>query len=53
MHVIAIHKPLKMNISYSISILETILKKIPVDYPIVIIGDINVGMFTSMSQSMT
>jgi hypothetical protein len=53
MHVIAIYKPLKMHISYFISILKTILKKNPVDYPIVMIGDINVDMFTSMSQSTT
>lgn len=53
MHVIAIYRPLKMHISYFISILETILKKILVEYPIVMIGDINVDMFTSMSQSIT
>jgi len=53
MHVIAIYKPLKMHISHFISIVENILKKNRIDYPIVMIGDFNVDMFTSTSQSMT
>jgi hypothetical protein len=39
MHVIVIYKPLKMHISYFISILKTNWKTIPIDCPIVTIGD--------------
>jgi len=42
-----------MKISYLISILETILAKIPIDCPIVVIGDFNVNMLTNTSQLMT
>jgi len=38
---------------YFISILETILAKIPIDCPIVVVGDFNVNMLTNTSQSMT
>ncbi len=42
-----------MQISYFISILETILAKIPIDCPTIMIRDFNVNMLTNMSQSMT
>jgi hypothetical protein len=50
-HVIAILKPLKMQLFYFILILETILENIPIDCPTVVIGDFNVDMLTSISWS--
>jgi hypothetical protein len=42
-----------MQLFYFISILETILEKIPIDYPIIVIGDFHVNMLTNTSQSKT
>jgi len=42
-----------MQLFYFISILETILEKIPIDYPTIVIGDFNVNMLTNTSQSKT
>lgn len=53
MHVITIYKPLKMHVSYLISILETILKNNSHWLSNVMIGDFNVNMLTSTSQPMT
>jgi hypothetical protein len=41
-HIIAIYKPPKMQISYCISILETNLQKIPINCQIIIIGKLNI-----------
>lgn len=41
-HVIAIYKQPKMKIAYFISILETILQKIPINCRIIIIGNFNI-----------
>jgi hypothetical protein len=38
-----------MQISYFISILKTNLEKIPIDCPIIVIGDFNVDMLTNIS----
>jgi len=48
-HVSAVYKPLEMQIAYFISILKTILKKIPIDCPTIVIGDFNVNMLTNTS----
>jgi hypothetical protein len=42
MHIIAIYKPPKTQISYFTSILETILEKIQINCPPIIIGDFNI-----------
>jgi hypothetical protein len=51
-HIIAIYKPPKMQISYFTSILETTLKKIPINCPIIIVGGFNIEMLTKPSQSI-
>ncbi len=40
-----------MQLFYFISIFKTILEKIPIDYPSIVIGDFNVDMLTNTSQS--
>jgi len=49
-HVIAILKPLKMQIFYFILILENIVENIPINCPTIMIGDYNVDMLTNTSQ---
>ncbi len=49
MHII--YKPPKTQISYFTCILETILKKIPINFSPIIIGDFNRYMSTKISQS--
>jgi hypothetical protein len=51
MHIIAIYKPPKTQISYFTSILETILEKKPINCPPIIIGDFNIHMLTKLSQA--
>jgi len=44
LYIITIHKPSKMKIIYFNSILETILKDIPKNYPTILIEDFNIDM---------
>jgi len=44
MHIIAIHKPPKMQIFSFISILKKILQKITTSCPTIVIGDFNINM---------
>jgi len=52
MHIIAIYKPHKMQISYFTSILETTLNNIPINCPTIIAGNFNIDMLTKPSQSI-
>jgi hypothetical protein len=46
-HVIAIYKPQKIQVSYFIYILEPILRKTLTNCPTIIIGDFNIDMLTN------
>jgi len=51
-YIIVVYKPPKMKILYSNSILETILKDMPKDYPTILVGDFNINMlkYTSINN---
>ncbi len=52
LYIIVVYKPPKMKILYSNSILETILKDMPKDYPTILVGDFNINMlkYTSINN---
>jgi hypothetical protein len=43
LYIIVVYKPPKMKTIYSNSILETILKDMPKDYPSILVRDFNIG----------
>jgi hypothetical protein len=47
-HVIAIYRPPKMQVPYILSILKSILQKIPMDCQTIIIGDFNRYILTKL-----
>jgi len=50
-HVIAIYNPPEMQIPYFLSILKTIIQKLPMDCQPIIIGDFNKYILTNILQS--
>ncbi len=53
LYIIIVYKPPKMKIIYSNSILETILKDMPKDYPTILVGVFKIGMLKKTLQSTT